>query len=130
MTSPKRVIPEVNMIVSWSKGFLFIFWYHKFGEIFQKNRKTVEFLVEITHFPKRGKTQQKFVDKKITNFIIKNYRSYRWITRTLYKWPFVGGHFIIHVTICYKDKYYNICACNYLELNNGNYFKNYGIQFL
>jgi hypothetical protein len=89
MTSPKRVIPEVNMIVSWSKGFLFIFWYHKFGEIFQKNRKTVEFLVEITHFPKRGKTQQKFVDKKITNFIIKNYRSYRWITRTLYKWPFV-----------------------------------------
>jgi hypothetical protein len=48
--------------------------------------------------------------------------------KTLYKWPFVGGHFIIHVTMCYKDKYYNICACNYVELNNGNYFKNYGIS--
>lgn len=70
MTSPKRNIAEVNMIVSWSKGLLFNFAISQIWRIFfkRKEKKKVEFIVEKTHFPKNRENPTKFCRQKNHQF--------------------------------------------------------------
>jgi hypothetical protein len=69
MTSPKRIIAEVNMIVSWSKGFLFNFLISQNLEKFSKRiEKKAEFIVEKTHFPKNRENPTKICRQKNHQF--------------------------------------------------------------